>query len=83
MERIVTGMVSKGAAAKLVPEKDAWGTSLAISAAMGSTVGVVGALLTPSPIGGKVTCKNCGDWYFSDMICSNCNNKRRRRLGYE
>ena len=52
VDRIVTGAVSKAAVGQLVPERDKWGVSLGISVAMGSTVGVVGAALMPSALGG-------------------------------
>ena len=81
--RIVAGAVSKAAAGSLVPERDKYGISLAISAAMGSTVGMIGAALMPSTISGKVNCKKCGTEYYDDMICHNCSKQRARRLGYE
>ena len=62
VERIITGVAAKTVAGTMVNANDKWAVNLVISAAMRSTIGMIGAVLTPHELGGgKVTCKKCGD----------------------
>ena len=61
----IVGVGAKAAGRSAVPEKDGWAVDLGISTIMGSSVGMVAALLRPSTLGDDGLCHACGNVVMS------------------